>query len=155
MPSQEEIDAILREAQGAVDDLADTVDELTGPDGGADVVSPPPQAAAPAPAQPQERSSAAAPPVPARPLPPGVDRILKLRVPLVVRLAERPMLLGDVLQVVPGTVLEFSRTVDEDLDLLVNNRQIGKGVAVKVNERFGIRITFIGDVKQRITSLAG
>ena len=53
----------------------------------------------------------------------------------------------------PGTILEFDRTVDQELDLMISNRQIGCGVAVKVNEHFGLRITYIGDVKERINSL--
>ena len=38
---------------------------------------------------------------------------------------------------------------------MVNNKTIGIGVAVKVGENFGLRITRIGDLKQVIQSLGG
>jgi flagellar motor switch protein FliN/FliY len=79
--------------------------------------------------------------------------VLKLRVPVVVRLAQRPMVLKDIMRMAPGTILEFDRSVDSELDLLVNNQTIGTGAAVKVNEHFGLRIQHIGNVRQRINSL--
>jgi hypothetical protein len=39
------------------------------------------------------------------------------------------------------------------LELRVNNKAIGTGQAVKVGENFGLRITFMGDLKERITAL--
>ncbi len=168
MFSQEDIDAVLNAAQTAVDALADETDDLgVGSGSSAPNVRPQP-AAMPPPASAQNTAPAAvavaeAPPprpsagrsaAPARkPDRSSVARILKLRVPVVVRLAERKMLLSEILKIVPGTILEFSRTVDEELDLMVNNYQIGAGVAVKVNERFGLRVTYVGDLRQRIESL--
>jgi len=81
-----------------------------------------------------------------------MGRILRIRVPVVVRLAQRSMVLNEVMKLTPGTILEFDRTVDSELDLLVNNHPIGSGVAVKVNERFGLRINRIGNLAQRIAS---
>ena len=49
--------------------------------------------------------------------------------------------------------MEFDRGVNEELDLMVNNRKIGTGQAVKIGEHFGLRVAFIGDAKQRIASL--
>ena len=63
------------------------------------------------------------------------------------------MLVGSIMKMGPGTILEFDRTVDEELDLMINNCKIGAGVAVKVNEHFGIRITKIDTVQERIDSL--
>ncbi len=82
-----------------------------------------------------------------------LDRILSLEVPIIVRLGERRMAMGDVLGIIPGAIIELPKASDEELDLLVNNKIIGSGVAVKVGENFGIRITFVGDVKERIRAL--
>lgn len=82
-----------------------------------------------------------------------VSALLKLELPVIVRLAERRMTLGDVLQLSPGSIVELDKLAEEDLDLLVNNRQIGCGQAVKVGENFGIRISYIGDVRQRIAAM--
>jgi flagellar motor switch protein FliN len=147
MFSQDEIDAVLNEAQTAVSELADHVSGLVSKEG---------QTPPPAPVAPPSPAPVPSPPPAAAPVhlsPDRLKRILKLRVPVVVRLAERPMLLSEIMKIMPGTILEFSRTVDEELDLLANNRQIGHGVAVKVNERFGLRVTYVGDVKGRLKSL--
>ncbi len=82
-----------------------------------------------------------------------IDRILSLEVPIIVRLGERRMALGDVLAMIPGAIIELPKGADEELDLLVNNKVIGSGTAVKVGENFGLRISFIGDVKERIRAL--
>ncbi len=82
-----------------------------------------------------------------------IDAILKLEVPLIVRLGERRMKLHEVLQLAPGSILELPKSAEESLDLLVNNRSIGGGDAVKVGENFGIKIDWIGDAKDRIKAL--
>ncbi len=136
MLDQTDIDAVLESAQTAVDELAGRADSLLGTPsqsaatggGGADTVSVPTG---------------------------GIERILRLRVPVVVRLAARFMPLSEVLKLAPGSIIEFERNVNSELDLLVNNCQIGSGEAVKVGEHFGIRISFVGDVRQRIESLGG
>lgn len=80
--------------------------------------------------------------------------ILSLEVPLIVRLAERPITLEDVLALVPGAILELPKTSEEELDVLVNNRSIGKGHAVKIGENFGIEITQILGSVLRVKALS-
>jgi len=145
MFSQEDIDAVLRDAQQAVDDLADDVGHLHGGDSARE--SRPSQSST-AVASPPRRVSTEPPPVGA-----NVRRILRLKVPVIVRLARRKMLVSSIMKLGPGTILEFDRTVNEELDLLINNCEVGTGVAVKVNEHFGIRITNIDTVQERIDSL--
>jgi flagellar motor switch protein FliN/FliY len=82
-----------------------------------------------------------------------VKRILGLEVPVIVRLAERRLLLSEVMRLGTGAIIEFFKRSDEPLELLVNNKVIGVGETVKVGENFGIRITQIGDVKQVIAAL--
>lgn len=82
-----------------------------------------------------------------------LKRILRLEVPVIVKLAERKMLLSEVMRLGVGAIIEFVKSSDEPLELLVNNKTIGVGETVKVGENFGLRITQIGDVKQIITSL--
>lgn len=81
-----------------------------------------------------------------------VQRVLRLEVPVIVRLAERPMDLSEVLRLVPGSIIELHKPADAELDFFVNDRQIGNGSAVKVNENFGIRLTFLGTPAERLTA---
>jgi flagellar motor switch protein FliN len=79
--------------------------------------------------------------------------VLRLEVPVIVRLGERRMPLREVLALVPGSIIELPKSAEAELDLLVNNKQIGLGAAVKVGENFGLRITYLGDVRERIEAL--
>lgn len=86
---------------------------------------------------------------------PDPEQLLKLEVPIVVRLAEREMPVQDVLRFVPGSLIELPKNAEDELDLLVNNKPVGQGTAVKVGENFGLRVTFIGDVRMRLEALSG
>ena len=84
---------------------------------------------------------------------PSVDRILRIEVPIVVLLGEKAMRLSEVLALQPGMIIELPKRADSELDLHVNNTHIGTGLAVKVGENFGIRLTYIGDLQSRIAAL--
>lgn len=83
----------------------------------------------------------------------NLAQILTLEVPLVVRLGEKTMRVKDVMGLVPGAIIELPKTAESELDLLANNKPIGSGVACKVGENFGLKITFIGDVRTRLGAL--
>jgi flagellar motor switch protein FliN/FliY len=83
----------------------------------------------------------------------NVEHILQLEVPIIVRLGEKKLPLRDVMLLVPGTILELPKAAESDLEMLVNNKVVGQGVAVKVGENFGLRITKIGDARARVMAL--
>ncbi len=82
-------------------------------------------------------------------------RILRLEVPLIVQIAERRMPLSEVTALTHGSIIELPKQIDEELDVLVNNSQIGSGRAVKVGENFGVRMTNVGAVTARVAALGG
>jgi flagellar motor switch protein FliN len=84
-----------------------------------------------------------------------LKRILRLQVPMIVKLAERRLTLTEVLRLGVGAIIEFSKSSEEPLELLVNNKPIAVGDAVKVGENFGLKITQIGDVRTLIRTLGG
>jgi flagellar motor switch protein FliN/FliY len=83
-----------------------------------------------------------------------LKRILAIRVPVIVRLAKRNMRLSEVLHLSAGSIVEFDRPFDAELDLMVNNQVIGTGQAVKAGEKFGLRIVNIRTVREKINALA-
>jgi len=83
----------------------------------------------------------------------GLETILALEVPVIVQIAERIMTVEEVTGIAPGTIIELSKSANDDLEILVNNTTIGTGNAVKVGENYGIRVTFLGDLDDRITAL--
>ena len=86
---------------------------------------------------------------------PELQRILRLEVPVIVKLAERKLQLSEVMRLGTGAIIEFSKRSDEPLELLINNKTIGVGETVKVGENFGLRISQVGDVRQLIQALNG
>lgn len=84
---------------------------------------------------------------------PELTTILKLSVPVIVQVGERRLAMDSVLALGPGTLIELDKPWDSPLDLLVNNKVIGKGEAVKVGENFGIRILSIESQQDMVKAL--
>jgi len=63
------------------------------------------------------------------------------------------MPLEDIINLGTGAIIEFDKPAEAELDLMINNKCIGTGQAVKVGENFGLRITSIGSVRDRIEAL--
>lgn len=82
-----------------------------------------------------------------------LQRILHLSVPVIVKLAERRLTVSEVMRLGVGVIIEFYKSSEEPLELLISNKTIGVGEAVKVGENFGLRLTHVGDVKQIIRTL--
>ena len=84
-----------------------------------------------------------------------VHRILKIEVPVIVQLAERRMSVEEVLELNVGSIVQFEKPFDAELELMITNRRIGFGQAVKVGENFGLRISRIGSIYDTIKALGG
>ena len=88
-------------------------------------------------------------------MPADIKSILKIEVSVSVEIASRPMSMDDVLGLAPGAIIELPKHVDDPLELVAGRKTIGQGRAVKVGENFGLRVSKIGDVRERINALAG
>ncbi|MFA5863783.1 MAG: FliM/FliN family flagellar motor switch protein [Phycisphaerae bacterium] len=86
---------------------------------------------------------------------PQMRRIRQVEVPIIVRLAHKIMPLGEIMQLAPGAIIEFNKVVGDNLDLMINNKGIGGGQAVKVGEKFGLRVTNLTTLDQMILAMAG
>ena len=82
-------------------------------------------------------------------------RILSLQVPVIVKLAERRLPVSEVLRLGVGSIIEFVKRNDEPLELLVNNKPVAVGEAVKVGENFGLRVRHVGDPRDVVAALGG
>ena len=88
-------------------------------------------------------------------MPAGIESILALEVPVIVQIAERMMPVEDVVSMTPGAIIELPKSSNMDLEILVNNKVIGTGTAVKVGENFGVRVSYIGDLSHRLSAMGG
>lgn len=101
-------------------------------------------------------STAAAP---ARPthtlgdLPSYTKSLLRIKVPVMVTLASKKHQVSTILEIGPGTILQFKKSCDQLLELEVNGHAIGVGEAVKVGEKFGLRVTSLTLPGERFTPL--
>ena len=66
--------------------------------------------------------------------------VLDIEVPLSVRLAVKRESIERILQLARGTIIEFPRSCEAQLELLAAGRTIAQGECVKVGERVGLRI---------------
>ena len=84
----------------------------------------------------------------------NLDLLLDIELPVVVRMGHTEMPLGELLKLVPGSILELNRPADAPVDLLVNSKQIAKGEVVVVDGNFAFRITEIETTAQRLQNLS-
>ncbi|HQH70538.1 MAG TPA: FliM/FliN family flagellar motor switch protein, partial [bacterium] len=53
----------------------------------------------------------------------------------------------------PGSVVELDKLAGEPVDILVNGKLFAKGEVVVIDENFGVRITDILTIEERIEAL--
>lgn len=84
---------------------------------------------------------------------PDLERILGLPVVLSVMLADRQMPIEAIVEITVGTIIEFEVPFDSELPLQIGDQTIGHGQAVKAGERFGLRLSHIETVHDRIDAM--
>lgn len=117
-------------------------------------------AAAPEPPAPASVAATVAAPVRQAPVASGpptdagnLDLLLDIQLPVVVRMGQTEMQMGELLKLTPGAILELNRSADAPVELLVNGKLIAKGEVVVVEGNFAFRITEIDTRAARIRSL--
>lgn len=83
----------------------------------------------------------------------NLDLILDVPLNLSVVLGRSQKKIRDILSLNVGSVVELDNLTDEPLDILLNGKLIAQGEVVVINENFGIRITNILTMSQRLQSL--
>jgi flagellar motor switch protein FliN/FliY len=73
----------------------------------------------------------------------ALDALLDVSVPVVIEFGRTSMMLQDVLELQPGSVIQLDRTVGEPVDIFVSDRKLAAGEVVVVDDHFGIQITDI------------
>jgi flagellar motor switch protein FliN/FliY len=64
-----------------------------------------------------------------------------VEVEITLEIGRRRMRIADVLKLTTGQSLELTKAAGEPLDIFVNGRLLGRGEAVVVGDRYGVRIT--------------
>ena len=85
--------------------------------------------------------------------PPNLDLIMDIGLDIRVELGRTNMKIRDVLNLGGGSVVELDKLAGEPVDLLVNDVIFAKGEVVVIDENFGVRITDILTLQERIKTL--
>jgi len=88
-----------------------------------------------------------------RDLPVYTRSLLRVEVPIVVTLAEKRQPLGRIVELGPGSIIQFEKSCEEMLELGVGDHSIATGEAVKVGDKFGLRITSIKLPEERFLAV--
>lgn len=98
-------------------------------------------------AAPQAAVSTSAPP------PRNLDLLLDVPLEVTVIMGRTRRPIKEILNLVPGAVVELDNLVDEPVEILVNGTLVAQGEVVVVNENFGVRITQIISPAERLKYL--
>jgi flagellar motor switch protein FliN/FliY len=113
----------------------------------------PPDAAVSAGTQPAPPAQAAAA-NDAGPGDPKLEVLMGVHLDVALRFGEQQITLREILELSPGTVVELDRQANEPADLLVGGKVIARGEVVIVDGNYGIRVTELVGLRQRLDSLA-
>jgi flagellar motor switch protein FliN/FliY len=76
-------------------------------------------------------------------VPGSLDLLKDVEVEITLEIGRRRLRIADVLKLTRGQTLELSKAAGEPLDIFVNGRLLGRGEAIVMGDRYGVRITEI------------
>jgi len=86
-------------------------------------------------------------------LSPGIELLLDVELEATLRFGCREMLLGELLDLGPGDVVQLDRHVADPVDLIVGDKIVARGEVVLVNGNFGLRVTEVAAPRKRLESI--
>ncbi|MBP7462551.1 MAG: flagellar motor switch protein FliN, partial [Candidatus Delongbacteria bacterium] len=86
-------------------------------------------------------------------MPTNIDMLLDISLPITIELGRTSMLIRDILELGHGSIVELNKLAGEPVDILVNDKVIARGEVVVIDENFGVRITSLVGMEERIKSL--
>ncbi len=83
----------------------------------------------------------------------GLDLLMDIPLEISVELGRVKMLVKDVVELGPGSIVEINKAAGEPVDVLVNGRLVARGEVVVIDDNFGVRITEILSPQDRLVKL--
>lgn len=81
--------------------------------------------------------------------------LLRIKVPVIVTLATTKQPVRKILEIVPGSIIQFNKSCEEMLTVEVGNQEIAVGEAVKIGDKFGLRVTAMSLPDERFLAVRG
>ncbi|MBX2883466.1 MAG: flagellar motor switch protein FliN [Granulosicoccus sp.] len=85
----------------------------------------------------------------------NVGLIMDIPVTVSMELGRTKMSIKDLLAMNPGSVIELQRLANEPMEILVNGTLVAHGEAVRVGERYGVRLTSVITAGERLKKVNG
>ncbi len=85
--------------------------------------------------------------------PRNLDLLMDISLPVTIELGRTNMVIREILELGPGSVIELQKLSGEPVDLYVNDKKFALGEVVVIDENFGVRITELLSVEDRIKAL--
>lgn len=83
----------------------------------------------------------------------NIERLLDVEMNVTVRFGKAEVPLREVIRYGVGSMIELNRSVDEPVELLVNNYPFARGEVVVVDGYYGVKVTEIGSQEDRSQTL--
>ena len=84
----------------------------------------------------------------------SIELLLDVELPVRVSFGKAVLPLKDVLKLTTGSIVELNRSVNEPVDILVNNCVIARGEVVVVDGNYGVRLNQIVSRQDRIKTVS-
>jgi flagellar motor switch protein FliN len=83
----------------------------------------------------------------------NIDLLMDVELEVSLRFGQRQLLLKEVLELGPGSLIELDQEVQDPVELLVGKKVVARGDVVIVDGNYGLRVTEIASPSERIESL--
>lgn len=83
----------------------------------------------------------------------NIESLLDISVEITVEIGRAKMPIGELLSLTKGSIVELNRIAGDSVDIFVNEKLLGRGEIVVVNERLGVRVLEIITPKERVQEL--
>lgn len=106
-------------------------------------------------APPAGGTSAAQEPITLDHLPQFSRSLLRIEVPVTVMLASKKQPVSRIVELLPGSIIQFNKSCEEMLELEVSGHPVAQGECVKVGDKFGLRVTSLILPGERFEAVRG
>jgi len=83
-----------------------------------------------------------------------IEKLLDLRLQIVIELGRTSMFIKDILKLSPGSIVELNKLSGDPVDIYVNDKVFAEGEVVVIDENFGVRITNLVKPEERLRKLS-
>ncbi len=84
----------------------------------------------------------------------AIDFLYDVSLNLTVEVGTRKMLISEVLKYEIGSIIELNNVVGQQLNIFVNDVLVGFGQILEKNHKYGVKITYLLDERQRLEALS-